>query len=333
MNLALLGTDAQSSCFNGSQYEPFADVFANAEASVAKKTALAIGLEGLFDQASPSKAAENVESSISPKDDGRRDYLPLEVADAVLTILEYCFSIADLFSTTSLARYFDPAARLLETLARYGQRIPPERAATFVSLFEPENRRRVDPALIAAVAPPNVRELVRYETSLRDALWKFPLFLEPNDVPLGVTIDELERLFHDQATNIPTKASMLKALRAIAPDRARTALETLFENASRKDWGKYAKALIPCLATRLAPNDAPFLKTVLKNVKNAAACVAAADMLAELRDPEYLKSIYEYAETVFSRDLTISSPDVTKRSSLLSLGLYFGVNHKMHKFD
>ena len=324
IKLALLGVDAQSSRFSRSQFEPFADVFENAEIPVAKKTALAIGIEALIDQASPCKTAENGESLFAAKGDDRRDYLPLKVADAALTVLEYCLSVSDLFLANRCARCFNLADRFLETLARFGQRIPPERAATFINLFEPENRRRVDPALIAAVAPPNVRELVKSETSLYDAIWKIPLFLEPDDVPLGVSIDEIERLFLDETTKTTTKASALEALRVIASDRARAMLETFVENVPRNGWGKYAQKLIPCLSTRLAPDDAPLLKTILKKARNAVVCIAVADMLAELRDPDYLQSICRRAEKILRKDWTFSPPDASKKSSLFSLGLYFG---------
>ena len=322
LQAALLGTDALSFDLHDPLLAPFVEVFVNSRNSVAKNAALAIGLAMLVDQATPFKG--DGESLFSLNEVDCREYPPVEVADAILTIIKKCLPTSVSVTTEFRERPVYPVVPLLRTLARYGLRFPPERATAFIDVFKSEARDNLDPALVAFVAPPNVRELVRHETSLYDAIWQIPLFLQPDDVPLGVSPDEIERVFFDEESLISTKAAALKALRALDPDRGRKALETFLSDCSNDSWSKYAKYLLPCAMTRVGLADAPFLNNALeKGGGSFAAGQAIGESLARLRDPEYLASIIEYADCYMSRDGDFSIPNASARRALQKLGLYF----------
>ena len=322
IKLALLGTDAQPPELNHPRLAPFADVFANSENSVAKNAALAIGIETLIDQASPRRDFANGESPFPTNDSDDWKYAPLDVADAVLTVLDASLELTEWISAPRFDWTVNAALPIFQTFARYGLKFPPERATAFVNLFKSDRRRIFDSALIVAVAPPNVRELVKSETSLTVALGEIPMFLEPSDVPRGVTLDEIEGYFLDKKTDIPSKVPAFKAMRALAPDRARKAFQTLEDASLQSAWTRLAPELIPCMEIRLGENDAPFLKASLNRGGSSAACVATGGLLARLRDAEYLDSIVQYADSHMSRNGKFSTPNARARKVLQGLGLY-----------
>ena len=87
VKLALLGTDTQSPDFNDRRLDPFVDVFTNSENSAAKNVALAIGVETLIDQATPGKVTDNGENLFLLHDGDGGEFLPSDVADARMRIL------------------------------------------------------------------------------------------------------------------------------------------------------------------------------------------------------------------------------------------------------
>lgn len=323
VKLALLGTDTQSPDFNDRRLDPFVDVFTNSENSAAKNVALAIGVETLIDQATPGKITDNGENLFLLHDGDGGEFLPVDVADAVLAILKTYVSASVSILDAPYETTLFPLDPMFRALARRGLKLPPERAADYLKIIKSEAADNFDPALIAAVAPPNVRDLVTHETSIYAAMWQFPLFLEPYDVPLGVTFEDIEQLFLDEKSSVPLKAQALTAMRALEPARARAALETLVDGASPSGWRSYAKILFSCLATRVDVDDAPLLRATLK--KKGVSFESGrkvGELLAGLRDSEYLDSLVKFANSHISSEGGLLRPDVTEKKRLQALGLY-----------
>ena len=328
LKLAVLGTDSQACDFTIDALAPFAESFVALRDAPPKATLLAAGVDAVFSDVQTPTPDPKLAELAQLKPINRDALIPIDVADELIRALSLYAEAFVSFSDGLQEAKLYPSQLILRPLARCGLKIPPERAAQFLRVVAQFDAKAFEGKLNLgdAVGSVIMRDLIKQETNLARACRLIPVFLEPYDRPQGVTLDALATRC-DLGTAINEREDALRALRFLAPQRAREIVANYF----KEEKPERRKRLLAAFDVRLELDDAPFLEEIVAKDRSNEVKEFAFDLLAKLRETNYAAEIVKVGDTILGRDGDIKVPEATP--ALKKLGVLAFVADSKKKRD